>query len=205
MNQLNSVREKIQKALQLDHGYLEKKLTEKMQNQAHRIPAAVLFLFGWNTETDELCFLITQRTETVESHKSQMAFPGGVAESSDKDIFATALRETEEETGIPANEVEVLGVLPSLITVSTAFWVTPVIGVLKRPVHEVSLQISAVEIAEALWLPWKRLEDQAIYCRESYKWKEILIPVHVFQVDSYRIWGMTAAILKNFLERLERV
>ena len=76
--------------------------------------------------------LLTQRTHTVESHKGQVAFPGGRVDPEDESRVATALRETEEEIGLPRDRVRVLGQLDELLTV-TQYRVTPVVGVVPWP------------------------------------------------------------------------
>ncbi len=169
-------------------------------------PAAVLALFG--EHEGEPALLLTRRTETVDTHKGQMAFPGGKAEPHEIGMgdgaVRTALRETDEEVGIPASRIEVVGELPGLWTV-TGFWVTPVVGFLRGPAHEVEIRVQAMEIAETLWIPLARLLAPGTYARELMKVGAVNYPIHVFQVDQYRIWGATGAMIKNLLDRIERV
>ena len=90
--------------------------------------AAVMVLFA-NSERG-LSVLLTRRSEDVETHKGQMAFPGGSCDPEDeRSLETTALRETEEEVGIPRALVRTLGRLPELVT-TTGFRVTPVIALL---------------------------------------------------------------------------
>jgi len=94
--------------------------------------------------------LLTKRTEIVEHHKGQVSLPGGSSDAGDVDAVATALRETEEELGIPPRRVRILGVLDDVPTFISGFVVTPVVGVIPHPLD---LRISAGEISEILIVP----------------------------------------------------
>jgi 8-oxo-dGTP pyrophosphatase MutT (NUDIX family) len=144
---------------------------------------------------------MTQRTETVETHKGQMALPGGGLDPGE-DALMAALRETEEEVGIDRGLVEVLGRLPDLTTV-TGFQVTPVVGVLREEIVRVSLSPNAHEIAEAFWIPWSVLTHPDTYRRELLRVGPVQYPTHVYQVKHYRIWGATGSMIKNLLDRVE--
>lgn len=121
-------------ALTLDWPYSER------ARKTGGVAAAVLVLIGMREGVPSI--LITRRTESVETHKGQMAFPGGVSDPEDQaDLMRTALRETEEEVGIPRRSVEVWGQLPPLYTV-TGFWVTPIVGLLNQPVDQVGVSLN---------------------------------------------------------------
>jgi 8-oxo-dGTP pyrophosphatase MutT (NUDIX family) len=159
-------------------------------------PASVLALFAENS------LLITRRTETVESHKGQMAFPGGMVEPGEETV-AAALRETHEEVGILPTKVRVVGMLPALHTF-TGFEMTPVVGLLEGSIEGAELVVNTDEIAEAFWVSLETLRSPGIYRVEQYRVGPLDYPVHVYQVDQYRIWGATAAVIKNILDRLEK-
>src|SRR5215472_5481517 len=93
--------------------------------------------------------LLTRRTETVERHRGQISFPGGVEEEDDATPFATAARETEEELGIPTEDVRLLGALTPL-TIVTDFFVEPFVGAIPYP-HV--LRPADAEIAEVIDTP----------------------------------------------------
>ena len=117
-------------------------------------PAAVLLpLFQ---EKGEWCLLYTRRTETLNSHRGQVAFPGGMIEDFDKDAVDAALREIEEEIGIPRDEVEVLGCVDNMFTV-TQFSITPVVGKIPWPI---SLTLNESEVARAFGVPISWLSDE---------------------------------------------
>jgi 8-oxo-dGTP pyrophosphatase MutT (NUDIX family) len=167
-------------------------------------PAAVLVIFGFHEGGRDPSVLITRRTETVESHKGQMAFPGGVRDPEDASAEVTALRETEEEVGIARGDVEVLGQLPRMWTL-TGFSIEPYVGLLKRPIEGTKLHLSAGEIAEAFWVPFNLLNDPATYREEPVQFEGRTFPMHVYQVQGHRVWGATAFILKNLLDRLSSI
>lgn len=140
--------------------------------------------------------LLTLRTNTVASHKGQISFPGGGSESGDSDITETALRETVEEVGIEPTSVEVLGLMDDVVAVSNHI-VTPVVGVIPYPYR---YKISTEEIAEVIEAPLDFFVDTR-NCRletRAYRGKEI--PVYFYQYKEHNVWGLTAYVLRCFLE-----
>ncbi len=174
-------------------------------------PASVLLLCGLSGEDNDvdhdISVLLTRRTDRVATHKGQYALPGGIQDPGDGSIEATALRETEEEMGIPCDAIEVFGSLPPLWT-PTGFQITPVVGMLRVPREIIRITPSPDEID--LWF-WSRLEAlrlPSVYSQEigevRHAEKTVSIPIDVFQIDAHRVWGATGAILKNFLNRWEQ-
>jgi 8-oxo-dGTP pyrophosphatase MutT (NUDIX family) len=129
-----------------------------------------------------------------------MAFPGGMGETNES-AEQTALRETHEEVGISPENIDLVGVLPGLWTV-TSFWITPVVGILKTSIDDTPLVYSPMEIAEAFWIPLSVLEHPDTYRQEWIELGSLRYATHVYQVGSYRIWGATGAMIKNLLDRL---
>lgn len=183
---------------------------------AHRQPqlaenkgvnAAVLVLLAAHEGSPSV--LITRRTLTVETHRGQMAFPGGIHEPSDADLLATALRETEEEIGIAPARIQVQGTLPPLHTLSTGFWIHPAVGFLDQPAEQVPLLPNPQEIDLAFWIPLQKLLEPGVFRIENVPLADRSIRSPVFQIESawgkHQIWGATAAILRNFLDRMNRV
>lgn len=165
-------------------------------------PASVLIALGYFSGCPDPHLLVTRRTQKVETHKGQMAFPGGHAHPRDSDAVSTALREAREEVGLDASWLSVLGVLPGLSTV-TGFHVTPVISVVQRPLDSLELVPAVDEIDAMVWVSLARLRE--VYRREAIEHGQLTYPIDVFQVDEYRIWGVTGTLIKNLLDRIERV
>lgn len=206
---LNLSRGKFEKALELavtlDFPYpFRSKNPLSGKGEPKIIPAAVLILIGYsrNNLSSNPSLLYIRRTESVETHKGQMAFPGGICEPTDEEgPVSTALRETEEEVGITREEVQSLGHLPSLVT-TTAFSISPVVGIMRKPLEEVTLKLDSTEIEEALWIPLQKLLDPGTYRKEEYRVGSSRFFTDVYQVNQHRIWGATGAITKNLLDRL---
>lgn len=162
-------------------------------------PAAVLvplYRLG-----DEWHLLFTERTQTVEDHKGQVAFPGGRVDEGDASRIETALRETEEEIGLQRRDVTVLGVLDELITV-TQYRVTPVVGVFAWPYPFV---LSTDELSEVFGVPLQWLVNPA---NREIQYREPLItgpkiPVYYFHYQGHTIWGVTARMVVGFLEVIQ--
>ena len=167
--------------------------------------AGVLVLVGFSENGNEPQLLITKRTDTLDKHKGQYAFPGGAhdpEDDHDQGIVTTALRETEEETGISRKHVRVLGILPKLWTPS-GFQITPVLAVLDTPIETTVMSLSADETAEVFWVSLSTLTEAGIYRQESMQYGNVSFPIHVFMIGHHRVWGATGAIIKNLLDRLQ--
>ena len=160
-------------------------------------PAAVLVPLVRRPEG--LTVLLTRRTDHLNDHAGQVSFPGGRTDPEDADAVATALREAHEEVGIAADEVEVIGRLPTYTTV-TAYEVTPVVGLLHPPR---SLAMDAFEVAEVFEVPLAFLMDPANHQRHSFTFQDISRQFLSMPwsrdpaADQYFIWGATAAMLRN--------
>src|SRR6266540_7253736 len=109
--------------------------------------AAVLVPLVW--QDDEWNLLYTRRTDTVESHKGQVSFPGGACDEGENTPEETALREAEEEIGLNPNDIKVLGRISNMITI-TYFRVTPVVGVIKWPAV---FRVGEHEVARIFTIP----------------------------------------------------
>ena len=170
--------------------------SEIQLNQETRLKcAAVLVPLVWYDEEWHLLF--TRRTDTVESHKGQVSFPGGGCEEDETTPEQTALREAEEEIGVLPSEVRVLGRLSNLITI-TYFRVTPVVGVVRWPAV---FRVGAHEVARVFTMPLAWLANS------TNRWEfEIpgtnrsLIAYHPY--DGELLWGATARMTVDFLNVL---
>lgn len=158
--------------------------------------AAVLVpLFHVGGETS---LLLTRRTQTVERHKGQISFPGGALDHGEE-LLAAALRETFEELGIPAGEVQVLGRLPEVDVAVSRFRVTPFVGVIPHPYP---LRPNADEIEEVVRVPLAVFRDPANLRVETRPWEGRIGEVYHYTYHTQTIWGATARIIKQFVDIL---
>ena len=158
------------------------------------VPAAVLLPLCM--KDGEYHILLTKRTEHLNHHRGEISFPGGSAEPDDTDLLQSALRETWEEVGIAPEDVEVLGVLDDFYSVHN-YLVTPYVGIF--PSHY-PLRINTWEIERVLQVPLSHLLRPEIFRTEDWNWKGRQHPVHFYTYGEDEIWGLTAAILKQFLD-----
>jgi 8-oxo-dGTP pyrophosphatase MutT (NUDIX family) len=148
-------------------------------------------------EKDGGCHLLfTKRSDQVKHHKGEISFPGGMFDEGDGNLRRTALREASEEVGLKEDQVQILGVLDDIVTV-TEFIVTPFVGVFSYPYP---FKLSPIEIAELIEVPLASLLDPGCFGE-----KEILQIgrkriVQAYQYKHHSIWGATARILKQFLD-----
>ena len=142
--------------------------------------------------------LLTQRTAHLSAHAGQISFPGGRIEEQDADEVAAALRETEEEVGLPREHVAVIGRLDTYVT-GTGFEITPIVGIVAPPYK---LTIDPYEVAEAFDVPLSYILDRSNHRRVE---RESAGRVRVFFILPYEgrnIWGATAGMLVNLAEVL---
>ncbi len=159
-------------------------------------PAAVLVPVV--KRTPEMTLLLTRRTEHLYDHAGQISFPGGRVEPGDRDAEAAALRETEEEIGLPRRKIELAGTLDTYVT-RTGFEVTPLVGLVTPPF---SLEPDSFEVAEVFEVPlgfFLEPANREIHSRH-YEGKERQFYAYPF--GEYYIWGATAGMLTNLAEVL---
>ncbi|MBI1819128.1 MAG: CoA pyrophosphatase [Nitrospirae bacterium] len=172
-----------------------KNYEKKKGSLQHLRPASVLLPLY--EKEGELFLLFTRRTEQVEHHKGQISFPGGMREPGDPDGASTALRETWEEVGIDPSSVQILGELDDLETV-TGFNVSPFVGKIAYPF---SVKLCEKELAGVFSVPLSFFL-KTFNCRQESLLDEDgrKREFYVFQYEDYRIWGITAAITRNFVK-----
>jgi 8-oxo-dGTP pyrophosphatase MutT (NUDIX family) len=160
-----------------------------------RIDAAVLvplYVSG-----GELHAVFTRRREDLRRHPGEISFPGGRQDDDETDLRLTALREAEEEIGLPPRAVELVGALQPTPTIATNYAVYPFVGLIEpgrtwRP--------SAAEVAEVLEFPLHRLREG--YARRRLLRRGVPFRTDVYCVDQHLIWGATARIVADLLERV---
>ena len=157
--------------------------------------AAVLMpIFEWEREYH---FLLTQRTEEVQTHKGQISFPGGMREGKE-DLVKTALRETFEEVGIEENKIEILGRFHDYVSI-TGYRVTPFAGYIHGAF---TTKPQVREVAEVIQVPLRIFMDPSRLRIEKNTYPRVEPVVYFYSYGTHQIWGLTARIIKDFLEAL---
>ena len=132
--------------------------------------------------------LFTERSDEVDFHKGQVCFPGGSREPSDSSLLQTALRETEEEIGLRAQDVEILGEFDDNVTFTSHYVISPFVAFIPHPYP---LKADSREIKEIFSVPLSFLMDEANFKQDSYEY------------EGHTIWGATARILRQFIDLLK--
>lgn len=149
-------------------------------------------------QPEGLTVLLTQRTPHLAAHAGQISFPGGSVEACDADTVDAALRETEEEVGLPRDYVEVIGRLDTYVT-STGFEITPTVGLVRAPYP---MKPDPFEVAEVFEVPLAFIIDPVNHQRHSREYKGRMRTFFVLPYQSRYIWGATAGMLVNLAEVL---
>lgn len=159
-------------------------------------PAAVLFPIVRHPARATV--LLTQRTANLRDHGGQVSFPGGRVEADDPSPVHTALRETEEEIGLPRERVEILGFLPEYRT-GTGFRVTPVVALIEPPFD---LRPDPLEVAEVFEVPLAFLLDPANHQQREMFYRGAMRRYYAMPYGDHFIWGATAGMIHSLSERL---
>ena len=159
--------------------------------------AVLLPLYGW--PDDEPGLLLTERRADLRRHAGEISFPGGRRDPDDADLSATALREAQEEIGLDPDLVELGDQLPVTSTFVTGYRIHPFVGRIPHP-SELSLKPNPAEVETVLTFSLDVL-------RESYAIRRLIrrgVPIHTptYEIGGQMIWGATARILADLLERL---
>ena len=145
-----------------------------------------------------LHFPLTRRPDSVEFHKGQISLPGGSQENGES-LCQTALREAQEEIGVDAASVEVIGQLSQLYVPPSNFCIQPFVGyVAQRP----NFRTEVVEVAELIEAPLHALLDSATVHVEDWELRGSLWPIPFYQFGPHKVWGATAMILSEFVAML---
>jgi len=142
--------------------------------------------------------VFTRRSDDVEHHRGEISFPGGGREPTDEDLSATALRESDEEIGLRAADVEILGELDEMVTVSN-YHVRPYVGLIDPASSPYKWVRHEREVAEIIEVPLAHLlnpVNREISYRELPGGRQIR---EAFRFHDHLIWGATARMLANFL------
>ena len=145
-----------------------------------------------------VCLLLTQRTAHLDDHAGQISFPGGRVEAADAGREETALRETEEEIGLPRAAVAVLGRLPNY-EIPSGFRITPVVGWIEPPL---TLKPDPFEVAEIFEAPLEHFLDAGRYQRREFRFRGRHRHYLAIPFEGRYIWGATAGMLYDLCRLL---
>ncbi len=161
---------------------------------AEQIQAAVLVPLYAAGDGGEPHVVLTRRRADLRRHAGEISFPGGRRDPEDADLSETALREAEEEIGLPREQVSLLGELPPTSTFVTNYVIHPFVGTIPAGV---SWQPSASEVDAVLELPLEAIRESRTMAQIERR--GISFQTDAYVIDDHLIWGATARILENLL------
>jgi 8-oxo-dGTP pyrophosphatase MutT (NUDIX family) len=165
---------------------------------SEQIPAAVLVPLFLSGEEREPNVVLTKRRADLRRHAGEISFPGGRQDAEDQSLETTALREAEEEIGLPRSRVSLLGTLPTVSTFATNYVIHPFVGTIPAGV---AWRLSAKEVDTVLELPLSQVRAGSE--RVPIERRGITFHTDAYVVDEHVIWGATARILADLFERLQ--
>ncbi|MBA4418218.1 MAG: CoA pyrophosphatase [Syntrophus sp. (in: bacteria)] len=168
------------------NGYKEKEI----ESSAGTCAGVVIPLFE---KDGEVHILLTRRTDTVSHHKGEVSFPGGMCDDEDGNTMNTALRECCEEIGVRRKDIEIIGKMDDMYTV-TGFVITPYVGIIPYPYP---FKANPLEVAYLIYLPLEYLKG-AIPLIEEVEHEGRVYNVPSFYYKEDRIWGATCRMLLRF-------
>jgi 8-oxo-dGTP pyrophosphatase MutT (NUDIX family) len=172
---------------------------DAMALEVHGSTDAAVLVPVYVTDGD-LHVVFTRRREDLRRHAGEVSFPGGRFDEGEADLLATALHEAHEEIGLPPDAVRILGALQPTPTIATGFAVYPFVGLIE-PGRTWAL--SAREVAEVIEFSIPQLRGG--YGRRRLLRRGLPIRTDTYQVGEHLIWGATARILSDLLERLDTI
>lgn len=153
--------------------------------------AAVAMLL---TEEADPCVILTKRSQFLNTHRGQVAFPGGMRDDSDPTLLATAYREVYEEIGIPASDIKLQARLSDVLS-KFGILVTPFVASVQP---DVVLRLNTFELESAFRVPLSFFLDKPPTRLDNLGFGDLELKVPAWYFQNYHIWGMTAAVLMEF-------
>lgn len=145
--------------------------------------------------------LLTRRTDHLNDHAGQIAFPGGRLDPGDSGAREAALRETREEIGLAGEHIKIVSELDTYVT-RTGFEVTPLVGLVRPPFD---LKADPFEVAEIFEVPLGYFLEEGSREIHSREWRGEARRFFVYPYRDYYIWGATAGMLNNLAEWLSDI
>ena len=173
---------------------LERRITAHHPRRINALlPEAAVLIPVTDHREPEL--ILTRRASHMSTHGGEVAFPGGKQDSTDRDLIETALRESEEEIGLPRNRVRVLGKTGTIIS-RYGLEVTPVVGIVDR---HTPLTANPDELDRIFRVPLGFFLDKNNLIYDHWRMHNQSYRMPSYRYDEYHIWGLTAIILAEFL------
>ncbi len=164
------------------------------------VPAAVLVALFLAPADGEPHAVFTRRRADLRRHAGEISFPGGRRDPEDADLRETALREAEEEIGLPRDQVRLLGELPTVSTFVTGYLIHPHVGEIPSGL---AWRVSEREVDAVLEFSLRALRESRT--RTRMQRRGISFETDAYIVDEHLIWGATARIVEHLLERVEEL
>ena len=195
---LERAKARLDAAPQAHPGRGDSDLNPDFGEQAIEGAIAAAVLIGVVERADGLMVILTERASHLSKHPGQIAFPGGKIDPDDASPWAAALREADEEIGLPAVNAKLLGYLDSYRT-GTGFQIVPAVALIDPAF---STRPNASEVADAFEVPLAFLLDPANHQRHQKEWRGRMRSYYAMPYGNRYIWGATAGMLRNLYERL---
>lgn len=168
------------------------------KNNLTQTGSVLILIFPQNNKIN---IVLIQRATYPGAHSGQISFPGGKLEPGDKDLTDTALRETEEEIGVSAKDIRILGKLTPLFIPVSNIEVYPVVGCIS---YKPEFKPDKTEVKSIIETPLDYLLRQDIVKKKTTVIQNTNIRIPYFNFNGRHIWGATAMILSEFLEIIKR-
>ncbi len=175
------------------HTHLKERLAQhepRRINQPELKEAAVLLAI---TAEKQPRIVLTRRSETVSTHRGEVAFPGGKRDPEDESIIATALREAHEEIGLHAHQVHVIGELDQVVS-RFGFLITPVLAVIPPALDHVP-HLAELDAIFEVPLEFFGQPPEEFFEKERFR-------IPTYDYEGFRIWGITAMIIAEMLNNI---
>jgi 8-oxo-dGTP pyrophosphatase MutT (NUDIX family) len=179
---------------ELRHVLLPTEEAQKLDVRGRTDAAVLVPLY---VRAGQLHVVFTKRREDLRRHPGEISFPGGRYDEGEPDLVSTALREAEEEIGLPTDAVEILGALQPTPTIATGYAVYPFVGMIEPGM---TWTLSAREVAEVIEFSLPAL--LAGYGRRRLVRRGLPIRTDTYLVGEHLIWGATARILADLFDRI---
>ena len=140
--------------------------------------------------------ILTRRSQNLSSHRHEVSFPGGRVEDSDRDLWETACRESNEEIGIQTEELKPLGRLDPIVTVGSRSLIHPFVAILpEKP----NLEPNAFEVEKILHVPLSELLLDEVWREEEWELPNGWVSITFFELEGDTVWGATALMIRQLL------